>query len=269
VNAGKTALHFLLSFIPFPMADTFSPKSPVWLPIVVVLIGGCFYLYGKQMEIRVPVDSPFVISVSADAKVSTPPDVATLSFGVSTGRQSTAKGATDILAKTMAKVIDATKKAGIEEKDIMTESFYLSPEYDYTTGGQVPRGFQATQSLRVKVRDLDKVSDVLGAATAAGANQAGGVVFGIDEMDTVKAKARAMAIEKAKVKAQALASELGMSLGRMTGFSEDGGYGGMPMPMMAKANYDMGGAMEAVQNVQIPAGEQEVRSSVVLNFELR
>ena len=249
------------------MSDFPSSTTKALGLIVAVIIGGGFYVYGKNMERRSPVESPLVISVSADAKVSTPPDVATLTFGMSTGRQSSAKVATDLLAKTMAKVLDATKKADVIKKDITTESFYLSPEYDYTTGGQIPRGFQATQSLRVKVRDLDKVGDVLTAATTAGANQAGGVVFGIDEMDSVKAKARAMAIVKAKEKAKVLADNLGMSLGRMTGFSEGGDYRGMPVPMMAKANYDMAG--EAVQNVQIPAGEQEIVSNVTLMYELR
>ncbi len=253
--------------MPESTSTTVNLKPPMWLPIIVVLIGGAFYLYGKQMEIRAPAESPLVISVSADAKVSTPPDIATVSFGMSTGRQATAKAATDLLAKTMAKVIAATKKSGIEDKDITTEGFYLSPEYDYTTSGQLPRGFQATQTLRVKVRDLDKVGDVLTAATAAGANQAGGVIFGIDEMDSVKAKARAMAIEKAEAKAVVLAKNLGMTLGRMTGFSEDDGYRVMPM-MMAKGNYDMAGT-EAVQNIQIPAGEQEVHSTVTLMYELR
>lgn len=251
------------------MSDTPSSITKAGSLLLSVIIGGGFYLYGKQMERRSPVDSPLVISVSADAKVSTPPDVATLTFGMSTGRQPTAKAATDLLAKTMKKVIDATKKAGVDEKDITTENFYLSPEYDYTTSGQIPRGFQATQTLQVKVRDLDKVGDVLTSATSAGANQAGGVVFGIDAMDSVKAKARELAIEKAKEKAKVLASNLGMSLGRMTGFNEDGGgYRGVPMPMMAKANYDAGTA-EAVQNVQIPAGEQEIVSNVTLTYELR
>lgn len=246
------------------MSDMSKPASL----LIAVLIGGGFYVYGKQMERRAPVESPLVISVSADAKVSTPPDIANLTFGMTTGRQPTAKAATDMLAKTMAKVIDATKKAGVEEKDITTESFYLNPVYDYTTSGQIPRGFEATQSLRVKVRDLDTVGEILSAATSAGANQAGGVVFGIDEMDTVKAKARELAIEKAKEKAKVLAKNLGMNLGRMTGFSEGGDYA-MPMPMMAKENYAMGREADMVQNVQVPAGEQEVRSTVTITYELR
>lgn len=237
--------------------------------IVSVIIGGGFYLYGKTMEIHGPNSMPMTIAVSADAKVSASPDIAMLSFGIQTGRQPSAKVAMDIMKKNMAAVIEAVKKAGVEEKDIATESFWLSPAYDYVTGSQVPRGFEASQSLRVKVRDLDKAGDVLSAATAAGANQAGSINFSIDNPDALNAAAREKAIEKAKAKAEVLAKNLGMSLGRMVGFSE-GGYG-MPMPMMmGKANMDMGGgAMAETASVPLPPGEQEVQTSVTLSYELR
>jgi uncharacterized protein YggE len=77
-----------------------------------------------------------------------------------------------------------------------------------------------------------------------------------------------MAIEKAKAKAKTLAGQLGMSLGRMTGFSEDGVY--PPMPMMMKANYDMGVAGGAVtESAVLPAGEQEIVANVTISYELR
>jgi hypothetical protein len=251
------------------MADsnsTVTLRPPVWALLTAVIIGGLFYIAGKHLEIKGPLTNPPVISVSADAKVSTPPDIAMMSFGVTSGRQTTAKAATESVNKSMAKIIAAVKELGVEDKDITTESFYLSPEYDYTTGGQIPRGFQASQSLRVKVRDLDKAGDVLTAATTAGANQAGGITFSVDNPDEAKARARQMAIEKAKAKAKVLADELGMSLGRMTGFSEDGVY---PISPMMKANYDMGVGGAMVQNAVLPAGEQDIVSNVTITYELR
>ncbi len=242
-------------------------RPPVWALLTAVIIGGCFYLAGKNLEIKGPLSNPPVISVTADGKVSTPPDIASVSFGITTGRQPTAKAATDVIQKNMTKILAAVKALGIEEKDITTENFYLSPEYDYTTSGQIPRGFQATQTLRVKVRDLDKVGDVLTAATNAGANQAGGINFSIDNPDAMKAQAREIAIKKAKAKAEVLAQNLGMSLGRMTAFSEDGVYN-PPVPMMMKANYDAGAGM-AERNLEIPVGEQEIVSNVTITYELR
>lgn len=238
----------------------------MWLPIVVVLIGGAFYLSGKSMEIQAPRDVPMTISVAGDDKISAPPDIATLSFGFQTGRQTTSKAAIALLAKNMAAVIDAVKKSGVEEKDIATASFYLSPEYDYTTNGQIPHGFSASQSLTVKVRDLDKVGDVLTAATAAGANQAGSIDFSIDKPDVLKAQARAQAIEKAKAKAEVLAENLHMHIVRLTGFSEDGSYP-VPRPMMMNEKAMDAGV--AAPSLQLPAGEQDIMSNVTLTYELR
>jgi len=251
------------------MADsTVIVRPPVWALIVSVIIGGLFYMAGKQVEVRGPINNPPVISVAAEGKVSTPPDIASMSFGITTGRQQTAKAATDNIKKNMTNIIAAVKALGIEEKDIATESFYLSPEYDYTTSGQIPRGFQASQTLRVKVRDLDKVGDVLTAATAAGANQAGGINFSVDNPDAVKAQAREIAIKKAKAKAEVLAKNLGMSLGRMVAFSEDGAYA-PPMPIMGRANFDAGADGVKEQSMEIPAGEQDIVSNVTITYELR
>ncbi len=255
--------------MPESTATTVNLRPPMWLPVIVVCIGGAFYLAGKNMEIKAPQEAPMNISVSADAKVSGAPDIATLSFGVQTGRQTTAKAAIEKITKNMTAVLAAVKALGVEEKDISTASFWLNPVYDYTTNGQIPRGFEANQTLSVKVRDLDKVGDVLTAATNAGANQAGGVNFTIDNPDTMKAQSRQMAIEKAKAKAEVLARSLGMRLTRLTGFSEDGSYP-MPRPyMMESKGMAMGDAVAAPTSVPMPVGEQDITSNVTLTYELR
>ncbi len=249
-------------------STTLTLRPPVWALLTAVIIGGLFYLTGKNMEVRAPQQNPATISVYADAKVSAAPDIATLSFGVNTGRQPTAKAAIALVKKNMTAIIAAVKKAGIEEKDISTESFWLNPVYDYQNGTQIPRGFEANQSLSVKVRDLDIVGDVLTVATSAGANQAGGINFAIDNPDALNAEAREKAIKKAQAKAKVLADTLGMNLGRLTGFNEGMNYGG-PVPMMAKGMGMGGGGMEADAGMAIPAGEQDIVSNVTLTYELR
>ena len=252
------------------MTDTINIRPPVWLPILVVLIGGGFYVYGKNIEVRTTGHEPVVISVTADAKVSGAPDIASLSFGVQTGRQPSAKAAIENVRKNMTKVLEAVKKAGVEDKDITTESFWLSPVYDYSNGTQIPRGYEANQSLRVKVRDLDKVGDVLTAATDAGANQAGSISFDIDDPDALVAEARAKAIEKAKAKADVLAASLGLHVSKITGFSEGGGYAPVPMMMKSMDAYGVGGGAMAVrESVPMPVGEQDISSTVTLMYELR
>lgn len=255
--------------VPFPhspMEDTCTAvRPPVWLAILLVLVAGGFYLTGKVVEQKDY--SPMTISVEATGKASAAPDIAVVSFGVQTGRQTTAAQAMKLLSEKMTAVIAAVKQQGIEDKDVTTDSLSLQPEYDWKDGQQIPRGFQATQSLHVKVRDLDKIGSLLSAVTSEGVNQVGGVDFTMDDPEALQAAARAKAITKAEAKATLLADQLGRSLKRLKGFSEGGGYT-PPMPY-SKANVMMdsaGGA--ALPSVPVPTGEQEVSVSVSLIYEL-
>ncbi|MDD5623921.1 MAG: SIMPL domain-containing protein, partial [Candidatus Peribacteraceae bacterium] len=168
----------------------------------------------------------------------------------------------------MNKILAAVKEQGVEEKDISTQSLYLNPAYDYQDGRQVERRFEASQSLTVKVRNLDKIGEVLNAAVTQGANQAGGVSFTIDDPEELRKQAREMAITKAKAKAQLLAQQLGKTLGKLTDFNE--GYVGYPVnyDRMEKSMAISAGGIAAPSPV-VPAGEQEVSVTVTLSYELR
>jgi uncharacterized protein YggE len=184
-----------------------------------------------------------------------------------TGPRSSAKEAMSVLKQNMNKVYAATKAAGVEEKDISTEQFSLDPQYDWNNGTQTLRGYAASQSFLVKVRDLDKVSDVLTAATNAGANQAGNVNFTIDKPQQLEAQAREQAIAEAKQKAQTLASDLGMALGKIKGFSEDGAQPPVPIRYDMKAQNSVS-AGAAIPDLPLPSGQQQVTSDVTITYEL-
>lgn len=245
--------------------QTITLRPPVRALIAAVLLGGLFFLGGKWIETR---NDPrrAAISVSGDGRVFVAPDIAEISVGVQTGRQPTAAKAMEKLKTSMDALIAAVEKAGVAKKDIRTENFWLNPVYDYRDGQQVPRGFEANQSVRVKVRDLDKVSDVLGAATAAGANQAGSVNFTVDDPEAKRAEAREEAITEAKEKAEVLANQLGVRLTKIVSFSE--GEGGVPPVYMERAAYGMGGGADMAQSVPLPPGEQEVTVNVSITYEV-
>jgi uncharacterized protein len=240
-------------------------RPPVWLPILVVLLAGGSYVAGKTIEVRG--HQPVLITVSGEGKVSAVPDIAELTFGVQTGAQSTAKVAMDRLQKTMNAAFDAVKALGIEEKDISTESLWLNPSYEWPDGRQILRGYEANQQLRVKVRDLAKVGDVLSAATNAGANQAGGVQFTIDDPEELRAQAREEAIVQAQEKAEILAAQLGVSLKKMKGFSEGGGSF-PPMPFARDMMMEKAAVGGEIESVPLPPGEQEVVVIVSLTYEV-
>jgi uncharacterized protein YggE len=236
-----------------------SPRIPTLL--LAVVIGGVFYVAGEFVATR---KEPLVISVSGEGRVFGIPDIAEVSLGVQTGREKSAEIAMGELQRAMTAVVAAVKAQGIEEKDIRTEQFSLNPIYDWTERGQIFRGYEASQSLRVKVRDLSKVGTVLSAATTAGVNQAGGVTFTIDDPEKLRAEAREEAIREAQEKARVLAEQLGKTLGKLRGFSEESAFP-PPMPFMARAMDGVGGD----ENLTVPAGEEEVLLSVTLTYELR
>ncbi len=242
-------------------------RPPVWAVLFAIIVGGCFYMGGKSIEAAD--HTPTTISVSGEGKAFGAPDIASLSLGVTTGRKTTSQEAMTLLTKSMTAVLAAVKSAGVEDKDISTEQFSLSPAYDWTNGKQTLMGYEATQSLTVKVRKLDKVSDVLGAATAAGANQAGSVDFQIDNMETVRSQARELAIAQAKSKALVLAHDLGMSLGKLKNFTEDNGVT-PPMPYAVKAmDSAVGVGGGPATATPLPSGQQQVDSNVTITYELK
>lgn len=240
-------------------------RPPLWLPLIVVLLAGGAYITGKFIETRNM--NMYTISVQGQGKVQAMPDIASLSFGVQTGRQPTADAAMKILTQKMTKIIDAVKAAGVEEKDLNTQYLSLNPSYDWQDGRQVDRGFEANQSLVVKVRDLAKITEVLDAAVKAGANQAGSVSFTIDDPELLQAQAREEAIADAKQKAEKLAADLGVSLGDLQGFWED--QGSYPMYMERAVMMDSSGkGGGAPMAPPIPAGEQEVNVNVNLTYRI-
>lgn len=236
-------------------------RPPLWLPPILALILGGSYIAGKVIEVRER--EPTVVSVTGEGKVYAVPDIAELTFGVQTGRQGSALKAMDILRGKMTATIEAVKAQGIPEKDIQTQSLSLYPSYDYNDGVRIDRGFEASQTLHVKVRDLAKVGAVLQAAVSEGANEVGGVSFTVDKPEALEIEARAEAITEAQEKAKELAKQLGRRVGELRGFSEGGGIV-PPIPFMAK-----GMALEAFGgDLPVPAGEQEIMVTVTLEYEL-
>ena len=118
------------------------------------------------------------ITVQGTATISVKPDQATISLGVDT-QASTATQAQSNASKAMAAVIAAVKGQGVADTDLTTAGISLSPSYGDQLPSGSPRvtGYQASQSLTITVRDLDKVGPIIDAGVAAGATSVGGISF--------------------------------------------------------------------------------------------
>lgn len=212
------------------------------------------------------------ISISAEGKVVAVPDLATVNIGVLTSG-STANDVQTESSKKINSIIEFVKKQGIEKDDINTSEFSIYPQQDYREGRTVITGYQANQSITIKVRGVDKTTEkltsILGGVTSNGANQVNGVSMSFDDPDNLKQQARKAAIEKAKQKAQDLASSAGLRLGKVVNVSESGSGYGVPVPMDAYGYGGAGIAMEKAVSPNVEPGNQDVVANMTVTFEVK
>ncbi len=205
-----------------------------------------------------------LLNVSAQAEASRVPDVATISAGVVT-QAADGNAAMRQNAEQMAKVTAAIKAAGIADKDVQTSGINLNPQYRYAENQPpVITGYQASNTVSLKVRDVTKLGKVLDALAAQGANQINGPTFEIDEPEPVYDEARLAALKKAQARAETYAKALGLRVRRIVSVSEGNGGGFHPMPMVAAMS--MRGKAE--MDTSVSPGETKLSVNLDVVFEL-
>ena len=227
------------------------------------------------------------ISVTGTAKTSSAPDVATFSFTVKETNKDT-KEAQKVINKKVSKILDGLKSLDVNKKDIKTASYNIYPKYEwvqvkkkeevapdgtvYFPGNNQKRvqvGFDVSQNISVKLRDLEKVPEALTLFAENGVENLNGPNLVIDDPEKLKEETRLKAIKKAKAKAKRLASDLGVKLGKIVSFNDQsGGY--QPVYrnnlMMAKS---VAIAEDAAYAPSLPAGENEIKSTVTITYKIK
>ncbi|OGF63912.1 hypothetical protein A2661_02015 [Candidatus Giovannonibacteria bacterium RIFCSPHIGHO2_01_FULL_45_24] len=242
------------------------PKEALWAMIVFLAVLIVFFGVRTWNEIT-GASRPFpasTISVSGEGKVFVKPDVAVVNIGVikqGTDLVLTQRSATDVINR----VLEMLKREGVEDKDVKTTSYSISPRYDYKDGAQIFRGYEVHQNLEVKIRDLGEVGGILSRSAEFGANQVGSIQFTVDDPKAAKDEARAAAIKDAKEKAARLSKSLDIRLKKLVSYSESGGGFPPPVPIYGKAaEFGLGGDFPA-----LPSGENEINIFVTLTYEIR
>jgi len=247
------------------------------LILAIALVAGQIIYWGVQAYSAIwgtTGNYPREISISAEGKAISVPDVAIVKTGVKTEGMKIA----DIVKENTAKInaiLNEMKKLGVAEKDLQTINYSLTPRYEYTDKGErVSKGYTLTQEVQVKVRDFAKIGDVLEKATLEGANLIGDLQFVIDDPSVVKTAALADAITKAKAKARTVAEKSGLRMKKIVNIYED--YNQYPTYYSAPIGMGGGEAMlmlkaEAVSAAAptIQAGEQEVKATVTLVYRVK
>jgi len=218
-----------------------------------------------------------VFTISDTGEVYSKPDLAITTISVVSEKKTVADAISDNTEK-MNAIIESAKGNGVEEKDLKTTNFYISPVYEWQKtadcgyypcpeGKRVLTGYEVTQSLQVKIRDLEKVGKIIQDATNSGANQIGDLQFTIEKEDELKSQAREEAINKVKAKAQVLVEQLGVKIVKIVSYSENVGYN-YPYPTYSSKAVGMGGGAEDA-TAQIQTGENKIEISVSITYEFR
>ena len=195
-----------------------------------------------------------LVTVSAHAEARRPPDIATLSTGV-VSLAPDANGAIRRNSEQMTRVVAAIQAAGIAAKDVQTSGVSLNPDYQYVAN-RPPRikGYYASNTVNVTVRDIGRLGEILDALVATGANQINGPTFDIEDKDAVLDEARELALKKARARADGYAKRLGLRVLRVVSIDETGGRG-VPRPMAARGVAVEQAAADATANAPIAPGE--------------
>lgn len=233
----------------------------------IVAALGLFALVGAactgETQVSVATSQQVGISVSGTGGVTVEPDIGTISLGVEVRAESVA-AARDRASKAMDAVLDAMRQEGVEDKDIQTQFFNIYPDYSFRSEEQPEiTGFIVNNQVQVKVRDLDRFSAVLDGAIVAGGDdvRVNAVGFTVDEPELHLAEARTAALADARARAEQLADESGVSLGRVISINESTG-GGSPQFERFAEDSAFGGASP------VSPGEQEIRLTVFVVYDI-
>ena len=204
-----------------------------------------------------------VIDLTISESVETRPDIATFSTGVQT-LAPTASEAVRANNVQMASVVARLKKLGIADRDIQTTQINLNQQFDYRDGQQIFKGYQASNMVNAKLRDLKKLGAFLDALAVDGATNFNGPTFGIDDDSKFQEAARDKVWATAMNRARNVARKAGYADVRVLRVEEnDQGRGYMPMPISARS---MDAAAE--KSTPISPGELSVGATMSFTFEM-
>lgn len=224
--------------------------------VSVIIISQLKAIYGNHQT----------MNISAQGKVTSVPDLATVRIGVITEGTS----AIDVKDKNNKKInqlISFIKQEGVHKDNIQTSDFHASPKYNYTNGQSNIIGYQANQIMTVKFLDIDKsrsqLEKILDGAANNGANQIQGVDFSFSNPENLKKQARKLAIENAKEKAVEISTQANLHLGNVINIIESGNSSNQsPYPMAMSFSREKSVAPD------IQPGTQDIIENITLVFEV-
>lgn len=263
-----------------PFLSLWYVRALIVVGLIAIVGALAAYAHLAVKQARYSNYGPTTINVRGEGEVFAKPDIGQFTFTVrAEGGDATAAQSESAAAMNEIIAYLTGTGAGISEADIKTTNYRLSPNYTYPERGECPMGgycptpepvidgYEVSQNVTVKVRDVERAGEFISGVGARGATGVSGLQFTIDDEDALKAEAREQAIADAQAKAEVLADQLGVRIVRMIGYYEDEaypmyGYGG-DMAMASSKEVSMAAAP------RMPAGENNITSNVNITYEIR
>ncbi|MCD6568559.1 SIMPL domain-containing protein [bacterium] len=254
--------------------DILKLSSLILIPVIVIGVLSWAYLNYRQAENIVNPNR--VITFTAEGKVLAKPDVAEVNISVITQNKNAAVVQQENNQR-MAKIVDFVRKQGVKEEDIKTIRYDLSPRYDYnwcrtersSSFAPCPPkiiGYQLTQTIKVKIRDFNKIGEIVGRLSSLGANKVSQIEFKIDDAEKYQNQARIIALQKIRKRAALLSQKAGIRLGRIIEISE----GNIYRPVSSKyAPLSAPEVVEEEASAPIETGSEEVRVQLIVKYEIK
>lgn len=215
------------------------------------------------------------ITVQGEGRAAAVPDIARITYTVMETDANVATAQEKATTRGNS-VLEALEELDIDEDDIRTMSYNVSPQYNYDGricpmgypcgGTPVVSGYQVMQTVEVKVRETAKASDVLAKLGELGVQNINGPEFAVDEPTEVQSKAREEAIAKAREEAERLAKQLGVRLGKVVSYMDNNSY---PMYGYGGGAMDMAKSEMAQTAPALPVGQNEYTANVSITYEIR
>ena len=168
------------------------------------------------------------ISVSAQGEASVAPDLAVVSFAVTGMDKELAPTRDDVNGRSSA-VLARLRELGLADADLNAPDVGIQPEYDYRKGQRLI-GYRVTRQMTARVRDLDRLGDVLDGLVGAGVNEVHGAQMTAADPSAAEHKALEAAVAAARAKAEVMAAAAGVKLGDVARIEEEGADGIGPLP---------------------------------------
>lgn len=210
--------------------------------------------------------SPRTIEVTGEATKQMAPDIATLTLGVQTTAKNAA-AAEDQNSEIMSLIFDELDKLQIDSSDIQTSNFYVYQNYSYDNdGNRTSTHYYVSNSIRVIVRDLDKLSTVISTVLEYGANDIQGITFDLSDREAVYAEVLEQAIKNGMNRADVMAMAINEELGVVQTISSSiygGGYTVGRDAVMSEMGMGGGGG------TPISSGEINISVTVIMVVNIK